>query len=423
MTLRIVITSFGSYGDLNPYLGLGRALAARGHTPVLALPASYRSHVESAGLHFHAVAPDVDVTDRVTVARAMHPLRGADFLVRHLVLPHLEAAYHDLEAAAVGADLLVSHPLTFAAPLLAERRGLPWASSVLAPLNFFSRSDPPLVAPSRALDALLRRRPSLYASLIPLARRMTRQWTTPVRQLRRALSLPAGGHPLFEGQFSPHLVLAMFSRHLATPQPDWPPNTVVTGAIPFDAIHGPMPDAMRDFLDAGDPPVVFTLGSAAVGASHAATFFRVSVQAAQRLGLRAILLTGREAGHQLAVGHDARILVAEWAPHSALFPRASVIVHQGGAGTLHTALGAGRPMLIVPFAHDQPDNARRTEALAVARVVFPQHYTSRRLEAELGTLVRDPAFAAHAAHLAARVNAERGAPTACDALEALGERA
>ena len=106
----------------------------------------------------------------------------------------------------------------------------------------------------------------------------------------------------------------------------------------------------------------------------------MSAAAATALGVRAVLLTGHlpENRPAIASGH---IFVTEWAPHSALFPRASAIVHQGGAGTLHSALRAGRPMVVVPFAHDQPDNANRVAQLGVARVVYPQQYSAKRVHA------------------------------------------
>jgi UDP:flavonoid glycosyltransferase YjiC (YdhE family) len=160
--------------------------------------------------------------------------------------------------------------------------------------------------------------------------------------------------------------------------------------------------------------VVFTLGSAAVDAKRAACFYQVSAEAAAALGVRAVLLTGRESNRPRLV--PAGCFVAEWAPHSELFARASAVVHQGGAGTLHTALSAGRPMLIVPFAHDQPDNAARTERLGVARVLYPQKYSNTRVRTALEGLLSDSAMATRAAEVAVTVRAEDGAMTAARTL-------
>src|SRR5262245_12372256 len=139
---RIVLTSFGSFGDVNPYIGLGLALKARGHTPVLAMPGIYRQVIEPLGLEFRVVRPDLNPDDHALVRRIMDPKDGPEALFRDLLLPALAAAYEDLSAACADADLLVSHPATLAGPIVAERRGERWASSVLAPLSFFSATDP-----------------------------------------------------------------------------------------------------------------------------------------------------------------------------------------------------------------------------------------------------------------------------------------
>ncbi|MEW5926502.1 MAG: nucleotide disphospho-sugar-binding domain-containing protein [Gemmatimonadota bacterium] len=111
------------------------------------------------------------------------------------------------------------------------------------------------------------------------------------------------------------------------------------------------------------------------------------------------------------------VILEPFAPHAALFPRASAVVHQGGAGTLHQGLRSGRPTLVVPFAHDQPDNAYRVERLGVSRTLRPRRYTAARVGENLGILLRDGACRARAEAVAERVRREDGARAACDALE------
>jgi hypothetical protein len=121
--MRVLLTTIGSFGDLNPYIGLGLALKRRGHEPVLAVAHAYRPHVEAAGLECRPVGPHGDPWDQALVARIMHPLRGAEFLVRDLLMPTIGEAYDDLYAATADVDAIVSHPLTFTAPLVAAKRG------------------------------------------------------------------------------------------------------------------------------------------------------------------------------------------------------------------------------------------------------------------------------------------------------------
>jgi rhamnosyltransferase subunit B len=414
---RIVLTSFGSFGDVNPYIGLGLALKARGHTPVLAMPGIYRQVVEPLGLELRAIRPDLNPDDHALVRRIMHPTDGPEALFRDLLLPALAAGYEDLSAACAGADLLVTHPATLAGPIVAERRGERWASSVLAPLSFFSVSDPGVPAPAPWVHGLLTRSAFLSRTFRRLTHHVTRRWAEPVHRFRRSLGLAEGANPILDGQHSPYLVLAMFSRVLADPQPDWPANTVVTGPVLYNGAAPPeLSEELERFLAAGLAPIVFTLGTSAVEA--AGSFYDVSARAARRLGRRAVLLIGRHAHNRPKdLGDD--LLVIEYAPHATLFPRAAAIVHQGGAGTLHQGLASGRPTLVVPHAHDQPDNAMRAARLGVSRTLYPRRYTEAAVVRELQKLLSNKAYAERAAEVGARVQAEEGAEAAADAIERL----
>jgi rhamnosyltransferase subunit B len=414
---RIVISTFGSFGDVNPYIGLGLELQRRGHHPVLAMPGIFREAVEREGLKFAAVRPDLDPNDAALAARIMDPARGSETLFTELLVPQLRASYDDLAAAAEGADLIVTHPASMVGPILAQQRNLPWASSVLAPLSFFSVSDPMVPPPAPWLHPLLVRSRTASRAFAWLSERLTRRWVAPVQRFRATLGLPDGANPVLAGQHSPQLVLALFSSVLATPQPDWPAHTCVAGPILFNAAATPEISAeLERFLAGGEPPIVFTLGTSAVEA--AGSFYEVSAEAARRLSRRAVLLVGRHARNRpQATGAD--VLAVEYAPHAALFPRAAAIVHQGGAGTLHQALAAGRPTLVVPHAHDQPDNAHRVERLGISRTIYPRAYTVPAVERALKALLADQQYAARAREVGTAVAAERGAVKAADALDGL----
>ncbi len=223
-------------------------------------------------------------------------------------------------------------------------------------------------------------------------------------------------HPLFEGQHSPAQVLALFPRVLAAPQADWPRNVLVTGQVNYNRAHGEqLPAELERFLDAGPPPVVFTLGSSAVHV--AGDFYEASIDAVRRLAARAVLLAGAEGVKRLAGRVPASILVLDAAPHSLLFPRASAIVQQCGIGTLAQALRAGRPILCVPYSHDQPDNALRVERLGVARTIYPKRYRADVVAGELDALLSGQGYAQAASRVAREVQAEPGASAACDAIE------
>lgn len=411
--MRIVINCWGSYGDVFPYVGLAKALQSRGHQPVIATSEGYRDTVEQAGIEHATVGPSVDPTDRELVARVMHPARGSEVIVRELLLPHLERTYEELRHAAASADLLVSHPITYAAPVFAEREKLPWAATVLAPMLFFSLTDLP-VFPQLPVSGHARKLgPWVARALVGLARRATSGWCEPIRQFRAKLGLPRGAHPMFEGQFSPYLNLALFSRVLAEPQPDWPAHVRTTGFVFYNGPGG-LSRELEEFLAAGPPPVVFTLGTSAVGA--AGRFYHESAEAAAKLGVRAVLLTGGFAQNRPEESLSKDIMAVDHAPHQQLMPRASAIVHQGGVGTLGQALRSGHPMLVVPHGHDQPDNAFRARRLGVARIVYPPAYTAARVTRELERLLGG-GYRKRAAAVAAEVRREGGAEAAAAAID------
>jgi rhamnosyltransferase subunit B len=412
--LRILVSTWGSYGDLYPYIGLGLELQRRGYRPLLAMPALYRPLVEREGLEFAPVRPDLDINDLALAARVMDPIKGAEVIFGEIIVPHLAETYADLMAASAGVEAVISHPASPASVILAEEKRLPWISSVLAPMSLFSAHDPVTPPPAPWLQPILATSLSLSRAFLWLTHRITQKWAEPIQEFRRARGLNRTGNPVIEGQHSPNLVLAMFSRVLAQPQPDWPANVCVTGASLYNGnTSDQLPPDIAKFLDGGAPPVVFTLGTSAV--ASAGRFYEVSTEVIDRLGLRAILLIGPHAVNRPKRRSD-RVLLAEFAPHAALFSRAAAVVHQGGAGTLHQALAHGLPMLVVPHSHDQPDNARRAVAAGVARTVTPRLYTVSRVARELRALLAGR-YAARAQEVADLVRRERGAVAAVDAID------
>jgi len=263
---------------------------------------------------------------------------------------------------------------------------------------------------------------------------VSRPMLRPCDVLRAELGLPpTRRHPVLESMFSPHLHLALFSPVFAPPQADWAANTVTTGFPLHDrGEHGEgMSAALSAWLAAGDAPIVFTLGSSAVHDPGA--FYDESAVAARRAGRRAVLLVGndprtggalpQQAAPMLDDAFGSDVVAVAYAPHSELLPRAAVVVHQGGIGTMGQALRSGRPMLVAPYSHDQPDNAMRAERLGVARVIARTRYQAAAVAAALRQLLVDPQVASTAEAVGERISAERGAQTAADALERLAEQA
>ncbi len=420
--MRIVLATFGSAGDVNPLIGLALELARRGHRAVLAAPEMFRAKVTPLGIDFFPMRPEQDPSNKALVAMIYDRKRGTERGLREFLFPALRASYDDLLAAVTadgGADILVTGELAYAGPLVAEVTGVAWVSYVLAPFSFFSAWDPPVLPPYPLLAHAQSVIPGTGHLVRPFARWVTRSWCEPVYTLRQELGLPPGASPLFDAKHSPRLVLALFSQVLGASKPDWPASAVTTGFVFYDGDGAAtrLAPELVTFLDAGPPPLVFTLGSAAV--FDPGDFYEQSARAAEMLDMRAVLLVGGDAATRTRSRSSANILVLDYAPFSLLFPRAALVVHQGGVGTTGQALRAGKPMLIMPYSHDQPDNARRMRRLGVARVIARKHYSAARAAHLLGALKREPNYAARAASAARVIAGEDGLQRACDALESV----
>jgi len=411
--MRILFATIGSLGDLHPCLGLGTELKRRGHSVVIASTEAYRSRILERGLIFHSLRPNWNPADSELIRQCEDLKSGPEILFRKLILPHLEDTYADLSSAAKECDLLLAGELVYAAPLVAEKLRLRWGSIILSPCSFLSAYDPSVLVNMPQLIWLRNAGPSINRAFLTIGTRLTRHWWEPVKRLRLKEDLRPDCAPLTRDKFSPNLVLALFSAVFAKRQPDWPAHTVQTGFAFYDGsvMDVDLPE-LTSFLAAGEPPIVFTLGSTAV--SHPGNFYQASAEAALRLGKRAVLIGSGDVRMD-----SSQILEIPYAPYSVVFPHASVIVHQGGSGTTGQAMRAGRPMLFVPFGWDQPDNAARIERLGAGLSIARNKYSTDTAYKMLKRLLNKASFAERAAALGQALAMQNGIQEACDAVEGL----
>lgn len=413
---RIVLTTIGSFGDLHPKIAIALELRKRGHDVVFATHQEYQNKIESLGFEFRRIRPDnTALNDPQEMARMMDLKTGTEYVIKNWVCANLRETYTDLMDSAENADFIITGEGVVAARLVAEKLEIPWAFAVLQPASFLSVYDPsvlpilPFLAKLRGLGSLANR------GIIQLSKVLSKSWAEPIHQLRREIGLPPlTGNPFIDDKYSPYLVLALFSSVFAEPQPDWAENTVLTGFAFYDGSEDKTeltPD-LQQFLDRGEPPIVFTLGSAAV--MTPGRFYQESVNAAKQLNCRALLLMGKNTPSE---DLPETIFATSYVPYSLIFSRACAIVHQGGIGTTAQALRAGRPTLVMPYSHDQPDNAARVERLGTSRTIARNQYTAERVAKQLHQLLEKPSYAAKASEIGGIIRAENGVGVACDAIE------
>ena len=416
---RVVLSTFGTHGDLIPFVAIGLALQALGVRATVAASPQYRDFVLARGLQFAALSPseaelerDLRMTKREVMRAATSKVSGGEFICTKLLGPYMGRIYDELSLACQGAQLLLSSILSFAAPLVAERTGIAWRSVCLQPFALMSPWDAAVLSdlvPVHRLQPLLG--VARYARVLEGLKRKARPWVRSVDELRAHLQLPATErHPLFEAAYSSQGTFGMFDPLLMPSQQALPPNWQWAGFCHDDGFGLSLNEDLERFLQAGAAPVVFTLGTSAV--HNPGRFYEAAMQATQALGLRAVLLCG----DNLVRPSSPDVYGTPAASHGALFPRARAVVHQGGMGTLAQALRAGVPQLTVPAGNDQPDNAQRLKRLGVGLTLPTWRLSARTLRSRLATLLGDDGFARQAERLRATLRVDDGAAVVAQSL-------
>lgn len=369
---RVLLVTFGTLGDIYPFIAIAHAMRRRGLDVVIAAPEMHRGSIEREGVAYARLRPhenDIVGALGVDLSGAFRiMLKNPYFILDEIYLRFLSETYDDTLAAAEGVDAIVTHNLLVGANLAAEACGLPTARVALAPLYVQSAA-----APSRTPPApyILQPRSSMAIGFNKLVRALIRTGVNMrmkrFHAFRRKVGLPRSRQDFFlnfGGKNDAAKIFGLYSPCFASRPPDGPVNMEVPG-FPFyepqDERRRGLSEPLRTFLSSGSAPIVFTLGSFAPQVSG--DFYDISISAARALGRRAILLAGpKDAGRlSSSVGPDEFVCCD--APHDELFPFASCVVHHGGIGTTAQALRAGRPQLIIPFFGDQPDHGERVQRL------------------------------------------------------------
>ncbi|MCE0498631.1 MAG: glycosyltransferase [Methylacidiphilales bacterium] len=413
--MRWLLVSWGSHGDLHPFLSLGQALMARGHEVTLVGHPDWRVETGIAGLRFVSTGEpprDTFIRDHPEVmSMKWGGLISLHTLVNRAIAPGFDHVMEALLPEARAHDVMVAHHFAFPAPIAAELARIPWVTVSLAPgivPSAFSLPGPNFGRAGNGLIARLRNRLVWSAG-----KRITRVMVDPVVNRFRARH---GLGPVRDAVFGAHsgvLNLQLYSEHFAPRPPDWSSSIRYAGFCFYDPPGTTaLSPEVEEFLAQGEPPVLVTLGSTVV--QNPGVFFSVAAEALNALDLRGIFLVGLSAN--CPVRPSGTILSLPYAPYGLLMPRARSVIHQCGVGTLSHALRAGVPSVACPFAFDQPNNARRLEGLGVAEVLLRQQHTALHMGRALRRLHSGDAPAS-ARRLGELIRAENGPGRACEILE------
>lgn len=335
-------------------------LKARGHEVTFIANGFFEKKVTAAEIEFCALG-EAELYHKATLDPDLWNPRKAFNAVWRQLNESLPFNLELIEANLREDSILVGSTIAFASRIAQEKFGKIGSTVHLAPSCIISGCEPMSM-------------PGLpFFPNLPLPLRQTfmsaidRIWLDGVckddlNAFRRRVGLPPVRSVMKTWIHSPDQVICAFPTWYASPQADWPPNTVMTGFWIYDRPEDQsLTNELEEFLKAGEPPVVFTAGSAMV---HARKHFETAIAAAKKAGMRAVLVSAYP--EQIPQPLPPEIFYAQYAPFSVLFPRASTVVHHGGVGTSAQGLAAGVPAMVTPFAHDQFDNAYRLSKLGVA---------------------------------------------------------
>lgn len=419
---RLVFAADGTYGDLFPLIPVARELQARGHNVIFTAARSVLPAIESAGIPatpvrtamgFEVLQEERQWLQRSTLRgdrenRLRLGLEGMDGgrdLQEMCRIGRALEVCRDLRDACRGADLLVSNLASIFSPWVAEALAL--RHVIVSPQIRHAPGRP--MGPSwmgglRAYQGLA------FWRLRQLLQRCLRLRS--VLKARRDFGLANTGDYVNRLIGCCRLVLGV-SPELLPPTPFWGPSIRIVGHIRWDRLDaGSSFRRVVDFLHAGPPPVLVTLGSAA--SLGACLEFQECIKGVARTENRVLALTV----HPQPIESDSSdVLVDRYAPLSQVLPACRAVVHHGGIGTVHEVLRAGLPSVVVPRVEDQPMNARLLLSLGVGLVVPWREVSADRVAAALISLLADSGFRQRAQRIARRMQGESGAQPAADAIE------
>ena len=412
--MRIIVSPIGSAGDVHPLVGLATSLKLRGHEVTVLTSGYFNELLERRGLDHVELGTKEDFLRLANDPHLWHPYRAFPHICRHGISQILRDQYRAIEERMVpGETVVISSCLGFGARIAQEKLGVPLVTAHLQPAPLWSDYDSPKLPGMLMGPGIPRwvKRWQFRLGETLIIDRVVREVTT---TFRRELGLPPIRRTT-DWWHSPQLVMCLFPEWYGPRQPDWPANLVHTEFPLWDDGAGTVtPEAVARFLGNGDPPLVFTPGSAMM---YGEAFFRAAVEACQRLGRRGILLSSFNSHIPASLPESIRHF--EYVPFSNVLPHAAGIVHHGGIGTTAQGLAAGIPQLVMPMAHDQFDNAARLKRFGVGdwlnRASFSGPAVSQRLQGLL-----DSADVRHqCTQLASRFSRDHRAEAACDLIEHL----
>lgn len=411
--MNITAFSFGSTGDVEPFIALGTELKNRGHRYTIAAFPEFENEILKSGLIYRRVNGDVRLLMKILLSdRQQVSIKSSIEDMRSMLKLHEDMGLSkSLYRATADADLILYMQFGGLAYHFAEKRRIPCIRTFVYPND-----------PTR-----------LYAPLLPELKRNTSRCKvghytmelllnlaslTVINQWRARLGLRKWHlfrtYRRLEGE--PVTTLYQYSKQIAPPDPKWGAHIHITG--PWSRLHTEayQPDGeLLRFLAEGEVPLFIGFGSMLSG--KIARIEQAVREAVLRSGQRAILVSSwaKLDGKQ----KHPNLFYMDYVPYTWLFPRVKAVVHHGGSGTTHLGLLMGRPTFIIAFGADQMFWGQQVArhrlgpepVCAQEGGMDPVILTKRFLE------LQNVEYQVNAEKLAKKLRRENGTKTACDLIE------
>ena len=354
--MKITILTYGSRGDVQPFLPLSLGLMARGHAVKLAAPSRFKTLVEGYGIQFVPLAGEPEELSRQMNNAGFNPIAMIRDFIQHAIEIGADVL-RQVEEASKDADLII-HTFAHAvgAHTLAREMHIPDIHIQIFPMFTPTGDYPNVTLPDFKLRMvnrfthLISQKIAWWISVFGYEQVCRRGGLA-----RRKLYFPFDKDPLRP----PTPILCAWSPSILPPSKEWPSQVHVTGYYFFDTDHAYQPPPeLQNFLDAGESPVCVSFGS--MVNRDAERIDKVVRDALAQTNNRGIILSGWS---NVKNNPFDNLLYLDAVPHDWLLPRCKMIIHHGGAGTTSAGLRAGIPNVVVPFTADQPFWGRRVHAI------------------------------------------------------------
>ena len=423
--MNVFIITFGSRGDVQPYVALGKGLKTAGHTVTICTCSSFESFITDHGLNYGYAADDLmKLMDSVEGRDAMENTVGVFGTLKTMIKMMRQAKpinrqmMIDSWKAAQGADpdIVLFNSKALGAVSIAEKLGVPVMMALPQPMVVPTAESPAVGLPNWNIGGWYNK---FTYKLVHLGYRAYKGMVNEFRRNTLGLDkFPSSSGLLYMADGRPIPVLHSFSKHVVPRPNDWPDNAYVTGYWFLNRLDEWEPSVeLKAFLDKGQAPIYVGFGSMAERNPQRLT--RIVIEALKQKNKRGIIASGWGG---LALGDlPDTIFKIDKAPHDWLFPRMAAVVHHGGAGTTAAGLRAGCPTIICSFFGDQPFWGRRVRALGVGSEPIQQKkLTVEKLSAAIREVAMNQAIRQNAEALGEKIRNEDGIANAIAIFERIG---